>query len=73
MCATIVIITQHFKSLVRFDGFTEELADLHAHIMLFNKESTSSLKKVRKISIVCKALSKKPTSKKWFLEIHKLL
>ena len=64
----IVIITQHFKILACFDVFTEELADLsiHAHIMLFNKESTSPLKKVTKISTVCKVLSKKPTSKKCF-------
>ena len=62
-----------FKSLVRFDVFTEELADLHAYIKLFNKESTTPLKKVTKISTVCDVLSKKPTSKKSFLEIRKLL
>ena len=49
--------------------FTEELADLHAYIKLFNKETTMPLKKVTKISTVCKVLSKKPTSKKCFLEI----
>ena len=43
--------------------FTEELAHLHAHIKLFNKESTTSLKKVTKISTVCEVLCKKPTSK----------
>ena len=53
--------------------FTEELADLHAHIKLFNKESTTPLKKVKKVSTVCEVLSKKPTSKKCFLEIRKLL
>ena len=33
--------------------FTEELADLHVHIKLFNKESITPLKKVTKISTVC--------------------
>ena len=60
-------------SLVHFNVFTEEFANLHAHIKLFNKESTTPLKKVTKISTVCEVLSKKPTSKKCFLEIHKLL
>ena len=39
----------------------------------FNKESAKPLKKVTKISTVYEVLSKKPTSKKCFLEIHKLL
>ena len=43
--------------------FTEELAHLHAHIKLFNKESTTSPKKVTKTLTVCKVLSEKPTSK----------
>ena len=68
-----VIITKYFKSLVCFDVFTEELAHLHSHIKLFNKESTTPLKKVTKISTVCEVLSKKPKSKKCFLKIHKLL
>ena len=39
--------------------FTEELADLHAHIKLFNKESTTPLKKVTKISTVYKVEAKR--------------
>ena len=42
---------------------TEELAHLHAHTKLFNKESTKSLKKVTKILTVCEVLSKKLTRK----------
>ena len=49
----IVIATEHFKSLVRFDVVAEELVDLHIRIKLFNKESTPPLKKVTKILIVC--------------------
>ena len=36
----------------------EELADLHAQIKLFNKESTMPLKKVTKISTVCEVRQK---------------
>ena len=32
---------QHFKSLVCFDALAEELADLHVHIKLYNKESNT--------------------------------
>ena len=64
---------QHFKSLVCFDALAEELADLHVHIKLYNKESNTPLKKVTKISSVCEILNKKPTSKKCLPEIHKLL
>ena len=49
------------------------LADLHVHIKLYNKESTTPLKKVTKILTVCEVLNKKPTSKKCLPEIHKLL
>ena len=41
---------QHFKSLVCFDALAEKLADLHIHIKLYNKKSTTPLKKVTKIS-----------------------
>ena len=64
---------QHFKSLVYFDALAEELADLHFHIKLYNKESNTPLKKVTKITSVCEILNKKPTSKKCLSEIHKLL
>ena len=53
--------------LVRFDVFAEELADLHTHINLFNKESSTPLKKVRKISTSCKVFNKKCVP-----EMHKL-
>ena len=49
----IVIATEHFKSLVRFDVLAEKLADLHICTKSFNKESTPPLKKVTKILIVC--------------------
>ena len=39
---------QHFKSLVCFDERAEELADRHVHIKFYNKESNTSLKKVKK-------------------------
>ena len=37
------------------------------------RESTMALKKITKISTVCKVFSKKPTNKKCLSEIHKLL
>ena len=64
---------QRFKSLVCFNALAEELADLHVYIKLYNKESNTPLKKVTKISTVCEILNKKPTSKKYLPEIHKLL
>ena len=51
----------------------KELADLHVHIKLFNKEITNLPKKVTKISIVYEVLNKKPTNKKCLPEIHDLL
>ena len=54
---------QHFKSLVCFDALAE-VADLHVHIKLYNKESNTPLKKVTKIPTDCEILNKKPTSKK---------
>ena len=38
-----------------------------------NKESTTPLKKVTKISTFCEVLSKTPISKKCFSKKHKLL
>ena len=64
---------QHFKGLVRFDVLAQELVDLHVHIQLFNKENTTPLKKVTKLSTVCGVLNEKPSSKKCFSEMNKLL
>ena len=37
-----------FKSLVRSNMLAEELADLHVHIKLFNKESSTPLTKLQR-------------------------
>ena len=50
---------QHFKNLVSFDELAEELADLHVHIKLYNKESNMPLKKVTEISTACEILKQK--------------
>ena len=44
----------------------EELADLHVHIKLFNKESSTPLKKVTKISKECEVLCKKTATRNTF-------
>ena len=63
-----------FKSLVYFDMFTKELADLDVHIKLFNRESTTPVEKSNKdINSSLRSFKQKLTGKKCLLEIHKLL
>ena len=76
MCLQKKIAIALLKQII--SGLTEASSrqlfaeDLQVYIKLFNKESTTPLKKLTKIS-VCKVLNKKTPNRKCLAEIDKLL